>query len=236
MSTMPIPEETRSALIRLFERRRIADVEAVLATIGANSRTTALSRLSVLGYLTSYSHAGRYYTLRGIPDFDADGLWLYEGVGFSTHGMLKDTVPVLVDRSDAGLFHRDLQARLQVRVHNTLLDLLQSERIARELSVAGYLYVSADPGRAIAQLARRREQDQAGVQVTAPASPALVIEVLMEVIHAARIRADPVAVAARLSSRGVAISVEQVEGVFRQYGLPGKKTARSPSTRSRRSG
>ena len=94
---------------------------------------TAFRRLSELSYLSSYSHAGRYYTLPDIPQFDPDGLWLHGGVGFSRHGTLKDTVPVLVDRSESGVLHRELQRRLQVRVHNTLLDLVRTKR---ELSEA----------------------------------------------------------------------------------------------------
>lgn len=172
---------------------------------------------------TAY-HARQYYTLADIPQFDADGLWLYADVGFSQHGTLKDTVPALVDRSQAGLFHRDLQVRLQVRVHNTLLDLVQTKRLARETIASEYVYVSGNSARAKAQLARRRECSP--VPAICPASPApiLVIEILLEVIHAAGVRGDPAAIAARLTARGVVVRVEQIDAVFQQHGLPQKKT------------
>jgi hypothetical protein len=58
-----------------------------------------------------------------------------------------------------------------------------------------------------------------------------VIDVLVAVIQAPK--DDAHAIAARLRATGLAVSDEQVEVVFAQYGLE-KKTARSRSTRSRR--
>jgi hypothetical protein len=196
---------------------------------------TAFRRLAELGYLSSYSHTGRYYTLPDIPQFDADGLWLHAGVGFSRHGTLKGTVPVLVERAEGGLFQSELRTRLQVRVHNTLLDLVRAQRLVRERFADEYLYVSPVPRRASAQLARRREFGAAGAGAAAAPPPTLVIEILLEVIHAAGIRGDPAAVAARLTARGVVVGVAQVDAVFRQHGLPQKKTAKPPASRSRRS-
>jgi hypothetical protein len=195
---------------------------------------TAFRRLSELSSLSSYSHAGRYYTLPDIPQFDPDGLWLHGGVGFSRHGTLKDTVPVLVEHSESGVFHRELQRRLQVRVHNTLLALVRAKRLARESIGDEYLYVSPDPRRAKTQLAHRREIGAGAAAAAAPPPAMLVIEILLEVIHAAGIRGDPAAVAARLSARGVGVGVEQVTEVFRQHGLPQKKTPVSPSRHSPR--
>lgn len=196
---------------------------------------TAFRRLSELDYLSSYSHMGRYYTLPDIPQFDADGLWLHVGVGFSRHGTLKDTVAVLVERAEGGVFHRELRTRLQVRVHNTLLDLVRAHRLVRESFADEYLYVSPDPRRARAQVARRRALGAVVAAAAAPPPPTLVIEILLEVIHAARIRGDPEAVAARLTARGVVVGVAQVQEVFRQHGLAQKKTANPPASRSRRS-
>lgn len=232
ITTARSPDDARRALTRLFQRRRVADLKAVLAALRSSSPMTAFRRLSALGSLSSYSHMGRYYTLPDIPQFDADGLWLHEGVGFSRHGTLKDTVPVLVERSEGGVFHRELRTRLQVRVHNTLLDLVRAQRLVRERLADEYLYVSPDPRRARAQLARRRESGADVAAASAPPSPTLVIEILLEVIHAAGIRGDPEAVAARLTARGVVVGVAQVQAVFRQHGLPQKKT---PASRSRRS-
>jgi hypothetical protein len=228
------PEDARLVLTRLFRRRHVVDLQAILATLKTSSPMTAFRRLAEVGSLSSYSHRGRYYTVPDIPTFDDDGLWLHQGIGFSRHGTLKDTVPVLVDRSEAGMVHRDLQVRLQVRVHNTLLELVQAHRLVRDSLAGEYLYLSAEPDRTRVQRQRRESMKPPVALEAGPPPTALVVEILIEVIHAAAVRGDPQAIAARLATRGVIASVEQVERVLREHRLLGKKTAPSRSRRSRR--
>ena len=86
------PEQSRSALLRLFRKHEIAELDTLFKVLGTNSRMSVFRRLSDLGYLSSYSHAGRYYTILEIPEFDEDGLWVCRGVHFSRLGSLKETV------------------------------------------------------------------------------------------------------------------------------------------------
>ena len=65
---------------------------------------------------------------------------------------LKQTVALQVEQTPDGRTHDELQHLLRVRVHNTLLDLLRQGRIGRERLARVYLYVSADPTRAAAQV------------------------------------------------------------------------------------
>jgi len=219
------------ALTALFRSRPVADLATLFATLDTKSRMSVFRRLSAVGYLTSYSHAGRFYTLRSLPTFDRDGLWCHQGVCFSRHGSLKSTVPYIVANADAGRTQLELQVRLRVRVHNTLLDLVQEKRIGRETWAAQYLYVSSDAARAAAQLALRRKQSGmasgAAVEVTASA----VIDVLLDLVRSAGVQVDASRVAERLNARGIAVSPEQVEDIFSRHGV--KKTARSRSKRLR---
>ncbi len=230
-------DEAHQALGRLFQRHRTADLKDLFATLKTGSRMTVFRRLSTLGYLSSYSHAGRYYTLADVPEFDEDGLWQHAGVGFSREGTLKDTVARLVEKARAGWFHRELQLRLQVRVHNTLADLLEGRRISREHLQGEYLYLGAERERATIQVAHRRAQLDAAAKkaqgIDADIDPSLVIEVLTEVIHGALVRLDARQVACGLAARGVTVTAAQVEEVFRRHGVV-KKKAPSRSRRSRR--
>jgi len=228
-------DPARQALARLFQRHKIAELDQLFTALRTRSRMTVFRRLSTMGYLTSYSYAGRYYTLRDIPDFDQDGLWQHAGVLFSRDGTLKKTLVRLVEHSDAGRFHRELQLRVRLRVHNTLADLVAQRHLGRAPIEGEYLYVSADRARASVQLARRAHLGRAPVPAPKDADlePTVVIEVLVEVIHGAVVRADAHEVATRLVARGVAVTVSQVEAVFRRHGVV-KKTAPSRSPRSRR--
>lgn len=228
---MLAPEQSRQALTHLFQRQSVADLVTLAAALKTSSRMSVFRRLSVLGYLSSYSHAGRYYTLRDIPQFDRDGLWQCQGVCFARDGSLKATVERLVEQSDAGRTHPELHARLQVRVHNTLLDLVEGRRIGREIWRGHYLYVSADLARAASQLSLRQQQP-AGLGPSLPEPPAaVVIEVLLDLVQSARLRPDADRVTERLTARGLPVTVEQVEAIFSRYRL--KKTAHSRSPRWR---
>jgi len=232
---MPTTDEDRQALSRLFQRRKIADLEQLFAALDTRSRMTVFRRLSPMGYVSSYSHAGRYYTLRDIPVFDQDGLWQHAGVLFSRDGTLKKTVVRLVEEADAGQFHRELHVRLRLRVHNTLAELIAQQRLGREPLDGEYLYVGHDGIRAAAQIARRVKMGGALTPAVKDRdlNSAAVIEVLLEIIHGTVVRLDALEIAARLLARGVAVTCTQVEEVFRRYGLV-KKTAPFRSRHSRR--
>lgn len=226
-------DPSRDALVRLFKRHPVVDLAELYAALGTGSRMTVFRRLSPRGYFSSYSHGGRYYTLRDIPHFDADGLWQHAGVLFSRDGTLKETAARLVAEAEAGLLHREVAARVRLRAHNTLADLVSEARLGRESFEGEYLYVAADARRAAQQVARRAQLGRATAPAVRALGPAVVLEILVEVIHASGVSVEVEVIAQRLVARGVHVSAAEVEEVLRRHGV-GKKTARSRSTRSRR--
>lgn len=151
---MLAPDDSRRALERFFANHPVAELAELGRTLGTASRMSVFRRLSDLDYLSSYSHNGRYYTLRSVPEFDTDGLWRYQGIGFSLDGTLKATVQRIVGASEAGRTQRELALRLGVRVHNPLLDLVEGEQLRRELIDDEYLYLAGKRARANAQIKR----------------------------------------------------------------------------------
>jgi len=226
---MSIAAKYASQLNQLFRRKRAALLDDLRATLGTASRTTIFRILKAVGYFTSYSHAGRFYTLRHIPKFDRLGLWSWRGVGFSSHGTLRATLIFLIEQSEAGQTHGELQGQLGLRVHDTLLSLVQEGILTRERFEDIYLYLSADPKKAAGQMAARRKLQVPSRATVVPPDPLLVIDVLAEVIH--HPREDAAAIAARLQAAGRIVTAKQVDEVFRFYSV--KKTARLRWPRSR---
>jgi hypothetical protein len=168
-----------------------------------------------------------------VPDFDSDGLWRYQGIGFSREGTLKSTVRRLTESAEAGRTQRELQLRLEVRVHNALLDLVEHKQLRRESIAAEYVYVTVAREKAAKQTAQRRALLDAGMARSVPMAPTLELEVLIEVIHGARLPTpDAATVAARLLARGIRASEAEVSTLLQRHGL--KKTAPSRSQRSPR--
>lgn len=214
---MPSPSDPHRRLIRLFRRSVIVDLATLERTLGTTSRTTVYRALSGLGYLTSASHAGRFYTLEEIPAFDQHGLWRHGGVLFSKYRTLRETIVRVVESARTGRTHAELRELLRLRVQDTLNDLTKDERIDRVRIERLFVYVSIEQAVAQAQIARRKEvREKAVSQVLRPAA---VLEVLLEIIHGAGAWVASKVVSKRLQARGVDVTPEQVEGLYREHGI-----------------
>ncbi len=209
-----------NALRALFKKKRVAMLPEIYALLSTTSRMTVFRRLRELEYLSSFSHVGRYYTLPGVAHFDSQGLWFFEDVGFSQFGNLKETLVQLVEQSIAGRIHEELEKHLRLRVHNTLLDLVRSGRIAREMFDGVFLYHSIRTERAQQQLARRREGAGESVQDILP--DGMVIEVLAEIIRGNRVQIDQSDIITQLGARGIRITAAQLNQLCTRLDL--KKT------------
>lgn len=150
------PETYRtSRLVRWFEKMRTLTWERIAQALGNPSRITVFRKLAQLGARASYSHRGRYHTLDRLAAYDKNGLWSFRGVRFSRQGTLEETIAYLVEHSRQGHFAAELQALVQVRVHNALARLYANGRLDREQLVDQYLYLSPTVGKE--QLERRYE-------------------------------------------------------------------------------
>ncbi len=144
----------------LLRARKIATMAELKEVLGTDIDVTVFRKLKELGYLSSYSHRGRYYTLESIPVFDDDGLWCRQGVWFSKHGTLVRTAKAVVEGSEAGYFANQLQDRLHVEVKEALLKLVREGEVYRQRVNHRYLYCSGEPEVRKRQLLTRHLHEQ----------------------------------------------------------------------------
>ena len=206
----------------LLRKRRVVTMSDLCEVIGSSSRMTVFRRLRQIEYVTSYTHAGRYYTLYDIARFDSDGIWFYDDIGFSQNGSLKNTVIYLVDGSDAGKFHFDLERQLRVRVHNVLLDLVKTKQIERIKFAGQYLYLSTDKARSTKQIQQRDKLPMQARHIPVFISEPLVIEIMAEVIRQSKRHPRADQVASALAIRGLPIAEKDIMTVFDQYDIEKK--------------
>lgn len=143
-------------LVDIFERLRAVTMPEMKAALGTSVDMTVFRKLSSLGYLTSYSHRGCYYTLASIAQFDSHGLWPARGAWFSRHGTLLDSAEALVTESPAGYHATELEDVLHVPVKDALRKLTAARRIHRDLFQGLYLYTANDRSRRPEQRAARQ--------------------------------------------------------------------------------
>lgn len=143
--------------VRTYLRRhRIADLPALKEALGTAADLTVVRKLRPLGYLSSYTHRGRFYTLRELVRFDDDGLWSHDAVWFSRHGTLVNTLTAWIPRASQGWFADELADRLHVDVQDPLHDLVRQGRL-RRVEVGGrFLYTAADARVSKDQIRARR--------------------------------------------------------------------------------
>lgn len=147
-------------LRRLLRHAKIATMPELKKALGTAVDLTVFRKLKQLSYRTSYSHRGSYYALDEIMEFDKEGLWSFDAVWFSRHGALLASAEALVESSDQGYFAEELDEVLHVETKDALRQLVQQDRIARELVSGLYLYCSRDSDLSERQLRRRREHQQ----------------------------------------------------------------------------
>jgi len=207
-------DQVRRALQKLFQKRPVVTINDLYTCLHTRSRMTCFRRLRELGYQSSFSHSGKFYTLSTIPHYDVHGLWYFEGIGFSRSGSLKNTISELVEKSFCGFTHGHLEKLLQVRMYNTLLDLVRHSRVRRERFGSTFVYLSADNDKAKEQVAYLQKQRLSPAQGRLP--DWVIIEVLASVIRCGDFLPEPGQVLSDLHSRGHCISLGEIEQTFEQ--------------------
>lgn len=141
----------------LLREHKTATMVELQRALGTTTAMTVLRKLRALGYLSSYSHGGRFYTLRELARFDVRGLFEVGAARFSRFGSLLATAEHFVTRSVAGYFSAELSGELGVETKDALLTLARRRRVVREDVNGLYLHCAADAGQRERQLQRRRE-------------------------------------------------------------------------------
>ncbi len=135
---------TTDKFLDLFSNKKVLTLDIIQEALGTTVRMTAFRKMKTLSYRSSYSHAGKYYTLDEIARYDEYGLWSFNRVHFSKNGSLIDTLKHLIDSAENGYFASELKKILIVRLQDPLFKLYSSQKIVRQQIGGEYLYLSPD--------------------------------------------------------------------------------------------
>jgi len=127
-----------------FGAHKIATLDQLKAALGNPARCTLFRKLAQLEYLSSYSHRGKFYTLRSIARFIEPGLWACRSVWFSRFGNLLKTAEALVTRSEAGYSAAELKEILNVKTKHALTHLVRCDLLQRKKFDSVYVYLSIE--------------------------------------------------------------------------------------------
>ena len=141
-----------------LKSKKIATLNELKETLGTTGTMTVFRKLKALGYRTSYSHRGSYYSLKDIPEFDAKGLWSWESVWFSKNGNLVETAREFIDQAETGFTTKELESILHVECKRALMNLHDSNRIERRKIFGVFVYLSSNPNKRKEQVLKREDR------------------------------------------------------------------------------
>jgi len=215
---MTPPPSPAQRLEKLFHRRTCWMLDQLAQTLGY-ALISVRRFLSEVGYFRSYTHNGKWYTLRDSPHFDRDGLWHFRGIGFSKQGSLTATIGDLLAHSPAGLSANELSQKLHHPCHAVLTQLHKAGNLER-LPLAGqFRYLALDPE------LNRRQRAQAAFgpppDRTTSLSTQTALWVLVEYIKDPGLSFEQLATRLQ-AQRKVAVAPENIQAFFQEHAL--KKT------------
>ena len=127
-------------LLTFLNDKKIMTIDELKSTLGTQCRMTVFRKLSILGYISSYSHSGKYYSLKRIARYNKFGIWSYRSASFSKNGTLKKTIEFLIGNSTQGYTASELNSILRVKVEDALLELVKNKIIIRKKISGIYIY------------------------------------------------------------------------------------------------
>lgn len=213
--------QARSAdrLTKLFSRRKCW-LLAELATTLDCALITVRRLLKEVGYVRSYTHNGKWYTLATTPRFDRDGIWRHRQIGFSKQGSLTATIRHLIERSPVGLSARELGEKLQHPCHAVMTILHKAGEIDRIKIGGEFRYLSTK------ERINRRQRAQILAEQRAEEPPSTLsaqaaVFVLVEYINNPELSFEQIACNVK-QQRQVTVAQESIRCFFKEQGV--KKT------------
>lgn len=206
-------------LKKLLKDYRVLNMEELQKRFSGRSARSIFRDLKELGTVGSYSHAGKYYTLKSTPRYNKYGLWNYENIGFSKYGTLAATIEHWVNESKAGYTYKELKAYFSLRLENVLLELTKKCKIYRDKYEGEYVYYCADKKEAAIQRKHREEQKN---RQENKISLEVVVRVLAEIVRSNDIRVESEHLYKRLRIQGVNVTEAQIIEILNMYSV--KKT------------
>jgi|TARA_B100000315_G_scaffold254277_1_gene294987 hypothetical protein len=209
----PRKTERDQQTIKAFKQHKVLTFVALCSLLQL-SIATVRRRLRDWSALSSYNKSGQYYTLPLIPEFNKQGLWKHEGVFFSKHGTLKNTVIHLVQISKRGLSNSELEEILGVNTNSYLPQVKQLAGVRREKHSRQVVYFAADK-----ELYKQQKQNRFPPEPAALKLPPDAITIIILVQLVKHPGSSPEQLSEILRRESYEIDAVMIDNLFERHGL-----------------
>jgi len=213
---VPKKEAAQSAMLQLFNKEKCLTIENLSQSL--NYSFISVRRfLRETGYHSSFTHNSKWYTLATIPNFNKQGIWFYEDVGFSKHGNLIQTIRHFINNSPYGLTAKELFQFLFVPCHPMLSLMHKKGHIDRFNTQRGFIYLSNNETEKQKQL-NRLQARLIEIKENLQLHPQAALYVLIEFIKKPKISFETLSKTVE-KKRGMNAAPEAIAQFFETYDL-----------------
>ena len=210
------PRETieyEQDVITAFKRHKMLTMGELTAMLHC-SVATVNRRLKEWGTLSSYNKNARYYTLPSISRFNKNGVWEHQGVFFSKHGTLKNTVIHLVRISSKGLSNLEMENILGVNPTSYLAQCEQLGGVRREKYKRHVVYFSSDE-----EVYQRQKKKRFPPKPTELKLPPDAVGIIILATLVKNPNSTPTELSDMLRRNGYEVGAQVIENLFEYHGL-----------------
>jgi hypothetical protein len=206
----------RKQVLKKLRRQKVMTLDEIAAALVCSPRSVQ-RRFSKWRMIKSFNQNSKYYTLPEIPKFNEYGLWYYEGIGFSQHGNLKETLIYLVAQSKAGIVAGELENLLGLASNSPVVYQMRNDGLLKMEKAFGRVTLfSANHARFQFQL---HERERIGSTPLPGCEESVLI--LVEMIKNPEI--SPAQISHRLNKSGHSVNETGIRKFLEYHGLV-KKT------------
>jgi len=123
-------ENPKAHFLTLFDQKKCLTIEEISQSLDY-SFISIRRFLKAIGYHSSFTDNGKWYTLLTIPSFNKKGLWFHQKIGFSMHGNLNQTILHFINTSRQGLTAKELSDILSTPCPPVLNVMYKKKKIDR---------------------------------------------------------------------------------------------------------
>ena len=187
------------------------------------SHSTVSSYLGKIEVMSSYNKRGKYYIVKGEHQFDENGFYFADDIGFYQGGTLLKAICNLIERSSAGMGARELDAMLKTTTHTQLTVLFHQGLISREKATCragnAFYYFSIDEQKGKKQRSEYLNPTPVAVEEKeveiVPEELTDVVDILVNIIKNPEFTAKSVSISLKRSGKDIPRAL--VDRVFGKY-------------------
>jgi len=222
---MASTNERQILVENIIRSKKIQTFEQILKQASCSAATLRRDIRLIKG-ITSYTHQGRFVTLKDIPKFDNNGIWFYRKVGFTKYKNSLELIVHLINNSKEGLNREQIQETLRIQIFQQIQTLLKRNELYRCKIGNKYIYLPEE----LAMNKKTRLQLLSANNVEeyydAMVSSSDLVALLKAVLIEKKIKIDVKNLKRFAQKYSLKIPLKKVEQLLLKYNLTEKKSHR----------